>query len=130
MLGISLFVFFEFSFRLLYQFAPIGHRFGLSVISVVGAIAVWPAAAIVCKRLHDMKGPVSGTLGTSVKQAVLADRSGLHSMWICSLLFIPLGSLRAHWLTADIVVISILATWLALAPGTSGPNIHGLESGM
>jgi hypothetical protein len=27
-------------------------------------------------------------------------------------------------------VISILATWLAVAPGTNGPSVHGLSSGM
>jgi uncharacterized membrane protein YhaH (DUF805 family) len=111
-LGISLLLFFAFSFTLLQRLLPILERFGLSAIAVVGAISVWPAAAIVCKRLHDM------------------NRSGLHSMWICSLLFIPLEWLPAHWACADIVVLSISATWLALAPGTSGPNIHGLRSGM
>ena len=130
MLVISLFVFFVFSFTLLQRSDPMLQRLGLSAISVVGAIAVWPAAAIVCKRLHDMKGPVSFTPRASLKQAVAADRSGLHSIGICSVLFIPLGSLHAHWATADIVVISILATWLALAPGTIGPNVHGLKSGM
>jgi uncharacterized membrane protein YhaH (DUF805 family) len=112
MLSLSLFVFFALSSTLLQQFIPILQHFSLSAISVVGAIAIWPAAAIVCKRLHDMS------------------RSGLHSMWICPLLFIPLGWLPARWATADIVVLSMVTTWLALAPGTIGPNVHGLESGM
>lgn len=126
-LGIGLFVFILFSLTFLQS---ILQHFNLSVASVGGAIAVWPAAAIVCKRLHDMKGPVSVKPGRFLDQAELADRSGLHSMGICSLLFIPLGWLPARWAAADIIVLSILATWLALAPGTSGPNIHGLESGM
>jgi uncharacterized membrane protein YhaH (DUF805 family) len=112
MLSISLFVFFALSSTLLQQFVPILQHFSLSAISVVGAIAIWPAAAIVCKRLHDMS------------------RTGLHSMWICPLLFIPLGWLPARWATADIVVLSMVATWLALAPGMIGPNVHGLKSGM
>jgi uncharacterized membrane protein YhaH (DUF805 family) len=112
MLGIGLFLFSAFSFTLLERFLPILQHFGLSAIAVVGAIAVWPAAAIVCKRLHDM------------------NRSGLHSVWICSFIFIPLGWLPAHWASADIIVLSILATWLALASGTSGPSMHGLKSGM
>lgn len=111
-LCLSLFVFFALSSTLLQHFVPVMQRLGLSAISILGVIAVWPAAAIVCKRLHDM------------------NRSGLHSAWICSLLFIPLGWLPPHWATADILVLSILAAWLAFAPGTSGPNEHGLKCGM
>lgn len=111
-LCIILFVFFVLSSTLLQLFAPVLQRFGLSAISVLGAIAVWPSAAIVCKRLHDM------------------NRSGLHSVWICFLLFIPLGWMPAHWGTTDIVVSSIVAAWLVFAPGTSGPNEHGLKCGM
>jgi uncharacterized membrane protein YhaH (DUF805 family) len=126
-LGISLFVFCALSSTLLHRLDPVLQRFGLSAISVSSAVAVWPAAAIVCKRLHDMKSPLPFTPG---RQAMEAGRSDIHSIAVCSLLFIPLGSLHGHWVTADIAVISILATWLALAPGTSGPSFHGLSSGM
>lgn len=111
-LCISLFIGFVLCSALVDELVVVLQPAKVSAISIMCAIGAWPAAAIICKRLHDM------------------DRSGFHSMWICPLFFLPLGWMPPSWAMADIGALSTVLSWLALAPGTIGPNVHGLKGGM
>jgi uncharacterized membrane protein YhaH (DUF805 family) len=100
------------------SFSSVGHNstlvqsIGFTRLFLPWLLVIWPSAALVCKRLHDMNW------------------SGLHSLWL-----VGLWSVQEDWLPGSLAVICnaagiVAGLWMILVPGTPAPNRFGLRAGM
>jgi len=88
-----------------------GEIAGLATAGLLLLVAIWPASALITKRLHDM------------------GQSGAHTIWIMLLSYAGLvvSDLGA---SAILGLASMVASlWLLFGPGEPGPNRYGMPPG-